>query len=141
MTKAGTRVLISQDCREGGKATGQTGIYEGDFPLSVVLTNDGGKTWSGGEYDYDRFIAATHNGRPATEAWPLWDDGEQPGDRFAMVMKNPRIRLDDGSIIWGCECWWGKADEGVTLEDAQEQTEEMKQLLRDVYEALAEDAP
>jgi hypothetical protein len=20
---------------------------------------------------------------------------------------NPRIRLDDGSHVWGCECWWG----------------------------------
>lgn len=20
---------------------------------------------------------------------------------------NPRITLDDGSIVWGCECWWG----------------------------------
>jgi hypothetical protein len=20
---------------------------------------------------------------------------------------NPKIKLDDGSIVWGCECWWG----------------------------------
>lgn len=20
---------------------------------------------------------------------------------------NPRITLDDGSHVWGCECWWG----------------------------------
>ena len=20
---------------------------------------------------------------------------------------NPRITLDDGRIVWGCECWWG----------------------------------
>lgn len=20
--------------------------------------------------------------------------------------RNPRIRLDDGKIVWGCECWW-----------------------------------
>lgn len=20
--------------------------------------------------------------------------------------RNPKIRLDDGNIIWGCECWW-----------------------------------
>ena len=24
---------------------------------------------------------------------------------------NPRIRLDDGSVIYGCECWWGPAVE------------------------------
>lgn len=21
--------------------------------------------------------------------------------------KNPRIRLDSGEIVWGCQCWWG----------------------------------
>lgn len=21
---------------------------------------------------------------------------------------NPKIKLDDGSIVWGCECWWGR---------------------------------
>jgi len=20
---------------------------------------------------------------------------------------NPRIKLDNGKIVWGCECWWG----------------------------------
>lgn len=24
--------------------------------------------------------------------------------------KNPRIDLDDGKTVWGCECWWGEAD-------------------------------
>ena len=22
-------------------------------------------------------------------------------------MKNPMIRLEDGGVVWGCECWWG----------------------------------
>lgn len=21
--------------------------------------------------------------------------------------KNPRIKLDRGGVVWGCECWWG----------------------------------
>ena len=21
--------------------------------------------------------------------------------------KNPKIRLDNGKVVWGCECWWG----------------------------------
>lgn len=20
---------------------------------------------------------------------------------------NPRITLDDGRVVWGCQCWWG----------------------------------
>ena len=22
-------------------------------------------------------------------------------------MPNPRIRLDNGKVVYGCECWWG----------------------------------
>ena len=24
---------------------------------------------------------------------------------------NPRIRLDNGKVVYGCECWWGNEDE------------------------------
>ena len=27
---------------------------------------------------------------------------------------NPRIVLDDGSILWGCECWWEPVEEVPT---------------------------
>lgn len=23
---------------------------------------------------------------------------------------NPRIKLDDGRTVWGCQCWWGPED-------------------------------
>lgn len=23
---------------------------------------------------------------------------------------NPKIKLEDGTIVWGCECWWGPKD-------------------------------
>lgn len=22
-------------------------------------------------------------------------------------MNNPKIKLDTGEIVWGCQCWWG----------------------------------
>lgn len=22
-------------------------------------------------------------------------------------VNNPKITLDDGKVVWGCECWWG----------------------------------
>ncbi len=25
-------------------------------------------------------------------------------------IKNPRIRLDNGDVVWGAECWWGPED-------------------------------
>jgi hypothetical protein len=24
-----------------------------------------------------------------------------------VVKVNPRFVMDDGSVVWGCECWWG----------------------------------
>jgi len=37
-----------------------------------------------------------------------------------------KIRLDDGTIIWGCECWWKTAnlDQGEDLEDEQQKLHE-----------------
>lgn len=26
---------------------------------------------------------------------------------FNVGMPNPRLDLDDGQTVWGCECWWG----------------------------------
>jgi len=28
-----------------------------------------------------------------------------------MGHKNPKIVLDSGKVVWGCECWWGSEDE------------------------------
>ncbi len=30
------------------------------------------------------------------------------GFNFGQV--NPRIDLDSGKTVWGCECWWGKVE-------------------------------
>lgn len=27
-----------------------------------------------------------------------------------MGFDNPCIELDNGKIVWGCECWWGDAE-------------------------------
>lgn len=27
-----------------------------------------------------------------------------------MQRKNPRIDLDNGHTIWGCQCWWGEEE-------------------------------
>jgi hypothetical protein len=24
-----------------------------------------------------------------------------------LKMTNPKIQLDSGKVVWGCECWWG----------------------------------
>lgn len=36
-------------------------------------------------------------------------EGSQMGSPLGLP--NPRIKLDNGEIVWGCECWWGSEDE------------------------------
>lgn len=28
-------------------------------------------------------------------------------DMGELGAKNPKILLDDGNVVWGCQCWWG----------------------------------
>lgn len=39
-------------------------------------------------------------------------DFELPEDAggFNFGQKNPRIDLDNGKTVWGCECWWGSCE-------------------------------
>ena len=40
---------------------------------------------------------------------------------FNIGLPNPKLQLDNGDIVWGCECWWGdeksvkKSIEGATI--------------------------
>lgn len=29
---------------------------------------------------------------------------------FNFGQENPRIDLDNGKTVWGCECWWGSTE-------------------------------
>lgn len=31
-------------------------------------------------------------------------------DSLFPEIPNPRIDLDSGKVVWGCECWWGPAE-------------------------------
>ena len=43
-------------------------------------------------------------------------DGDLPGGPLGSY-PNPRITLEKGGVIWGCECWWGSEEEiKATLE-------------------------
>ncbi len=67
------------------------GVYEGDFdpdkpedaPRAVGAIADMGRQAA--------VIAAENN--------------------IAYLRRNPKIRLDNGKIVWGCECWWGSEEE------------------------------
>lgn len=141
-------VLIVEDVRDGSPATGKTGIYEGDFPLMVCLgyqINEEVETEWRGEWDYQEYISGNLkliDGTAAIEKFPEWKQGQsQPRPFFAMVMKNPRIRLEDGSIIWGAECWWKPLDKASpTLEEDKQELEEQKDFLRAIAKLHANES-
>ena len=29
--------------------------------------------------------------------------------------KNPKIQLDNGKVVWGCQCWWGDEEKVRTM--------------------------
>ena len=33
-------------------------------------------------------------------------DGDLPCE-LSIGETNPRISLDNGEVVWGCQCWWG----------------------------------
>jgi len=35
--------------------------------------------------------------------------GDEPCE-LAFGLTNPKIVLDDGQIVWGCQCWWGDSE-------------------------------
>ncbi len=35
--------------------------------------------------------------------------GEEPCP-YLFDIPNPKIVLDSGEVVWGCECWWGNAE-------------------------------
>ena len=36
--------------------------------------------------------------------------GSLPKALHLASAKNPKLQMNDGSIVWGCECWWGDID-------------------------------
>lgn len=127
VTEPGTKVLITQDCRTGGVATGQIGTYEGDYPYTAIICLNGEYR----EYDYELFVRwnATQE-----NPFPEYSGGDKPAV-FYIPNNNPRIRLPDGSVIWGAECWWGEAEGAPPLEEAQRQTEIVKLIIREALTA------
>jgi hypothetical protein len=122
-------VRIIEDCRKvESPATGQLGMYEGDFPRTVIVqrinpyTDE--KTLH--EYMYDWWMTSGW-----TDYIPEYKGHEQDNEPHWMKMANPRIRLADGSYIWGAECWWSdKVD--TSLDELQKEVD----LFRELFAAM-----
>lgn len=85
----GTRVIAIRDAGDGVVNSFGEGVYEGDFHLGDVVS-----TTPFTEQDKMKLVAQFLDG-----------DLDE-----AIMPPNPRIRLDDGTCVWGTQCWWGPKD-------------------------------
>lgn len=60
-----------------------------------------------GTYDGEHEPPFGPMGAPMSVIDEMKKRGELPAD---WTWKNPRITLDDGRVVWGCQCWWGPED-------------------------------
>lgn len=153
--KPGDKVVIVEDCRDvPSKADGQVAVYEGDFPRSVILMRDipGKEPEVLGECTYEQYQddnftimnKSTNEEFVVHDLFAEWNDGipKPKGRLIAMVSNNPRMRLADGSVIWGDECWWSakRAEEGnPTLEQRKESLSIHKDVLARAMRALTQE--
>lgn len=80
--KPGERVFAVASGKDGVLEVYGAGVYEGDFPYLDTASTE-----------------------------PMSPEAMMKHD-MAVVdrggsMHNPRIKLDNGKYVWGCECWWG----------------------------------
>lgn len=52
--------------------------------------------------------------------------------------ESPKMILEDGSVIWGYECWWQPAEEVEDLEQAQIALESVKAFYRAMVDIVSE---
>jgi hypothetical protein len=58
----------------------------------------------------DREFAEAEQCVAAERARPM---SERVDELVHQLSLNPKIVLDDGGVVWGCECWWNEADDAT----------------------------
>lgn len=117
MTEPGTRVWAVRNADQGTVWAFGFGTYAGDFPRP-------------GDADEDRAMVervireADENPPPAWEAeWIAAERAKPIAQRVDELIYdlslNPKIVLDGGGVVWGCECWWGEATDSTPAEWAK----------------------
>jgi hypothetical protein len=81
--------------------------------------------------------------------WGTYQGHEVPGPEVAGFMghalrenkiPNPKILLDNGKVVWGCECWWGPEAEITKMIGGRKVEEVDIEALRAEHEAAAAEA-
>jgi hypothetical protein len=62
--------------------------------------------------EHDRELVEAAERVAADRARPMPD---RVDEFLYQLSLNPKIVLDGGGVVWGCECWWGEADAATPL--------------------------
>jgi hypothetical protein len=94
--KAGMRVGAISHTKDGVVYFYGYGVYEGDFPRHEGPGLFGVEA----KKEFEDTLLTVKKLRP--------EYSEEEVLRAAnLIMENPRIKLDNGKTVWGCQCWWG----------------------------------
>ncbi len=99
MEKIGSRVVAVAKADEKQIFIYGRGIYEGLFPHPYV-----------DPYTAEDVKAALEMSGATKEEIEKIPEEELTvaAERYnTMFSVNPKIKLDSGQVVWGCECWWG----------------------------------
>lgn len=96
MHPQGTRVIAI--CRSEGDTLYiyGFGVYEGNFLPPAVNIDDEVELCT------SEYLASQKDDPENTP--PM--DADSIRAMVVECMQNPRIKLDDGKVVWGYECWW-----------------------------------
>jgi hypothetical protein len=73
-------------------------------------------------------------GKYAGEEVPFEAGGWMAQNLVERNVKNPKIKLDSGEFIYGCECWWGSEE---TIKKKVEGCDEVEMIDPNTYRAEA----
>jgi hypothetical protein len=100
----GCRVFAIFQSKDGIAHYLGDGIYEGDFPPP------GGKK----PPTFEEMLADPEVKKPpglSEEQLRANHESFINGPLGTLLYKNPRIKLDNGDVVWGKECWWGALEQ------------------------------
>lgn len=132
--EVGMRVIAIRDGGDGQINSYGTGTYVGDLPTSdtpddytrklieeTIAAEDSKPVEEHWQVEmFDHFMekgvspkaGTTHESIIAdVEAERALDHETRIRKRWALICKNPCIHLDNGSVVWGKQCWWGPEDQ------------------------------
>lgn len=97
--KAGDRIGAAISVKNGKVLWLGEGVYEGDFhpPGTILLTLEEARSYAATDE-----VAKTISDEELKKRVDRFNDSP--------MVKNPRIKLDNGETVWGKECWWGTAE-------------------------------